>query len=230
MSSADPDLPLTHASKAAIRNYMVSVIAIPSLILAIATAIGGYLLARSQEVLQQSALLDARNQANTVLNEIQRDLSSLSAQSRAALTVSKREQEEIQDSYAKMKVALEAVKGATELSNVVGKLDESLSRNSTFQASIAKQVAPAQIVASEVISTPGDCAAPRRKLLGTFPGVKFCALSMSQSYRHGQNKGGLLCQVVFEQNQWSLVASGPTHECGSQGGASSGQCQAVCWQ
>jgi hypothetical protein len=224
------EVELSHAAKAAIRKYMLTLVAIPGVILTVAAAIAGYVFSTTQDIARQSAVLEAKVQAQTAIAEIQRDIANLSSSSRAALTLSQRDQEEIQATDRRLKTTLDALGVAKDVEGVIKNLEATLDKNVAFQESVARQVRPGQIIVSEVLTTPGDCAPARTKVLGSFPQLKFCSLSMSQTYRHGQNKGGLSCQVAFEQNQWTLIASGPTHECGSLGGATSGQCQAVCWQ
>jgi hypothetical protein len=229
MPSNDPEVPLSHAAKSAIRAYMLSMIAVPTIILTALSGLGGFVFAKSQEVVYQTALLDAKTKAVNELAEVQRSLSVITAESQAARTLMKRDQDDIQASVSTMKATFDSLQGAKDIATLIARLDETLGKSTPFQEAVARQVRPS-IAVSEVTRSAGDCAAPNRKTLGAYPQVKFCSLSMAQTYRHGQNKGGLSCQVSFEQNQWFLSASGPTHECGSAGGATNTQCQAVCWQ
>ena len=229
MPSNDSDLPLSHAAKSAIRTYMLSMVAVPTFVLTVLGAVGGFIFAKSQEVVYQAALLDAKTKAVNELADVQRSLSLITAESQAARTLMKRDQEDIQTSVSTMKATFDSLQGAKDIATLIARLDDTLGKSAPFQEAVARQVRPS-IVVSEVTRSAGDCAPPNRKALGAYPQVKFCSLSMAHTYRHGQNKGALSCQVSFEQNQWFLSASGPTHECGSAGGATNTQCQAVCWQ
>lgn len=224
------NIELTDEAKKAIRTYIVTITAVPGILVTIVAAFVGYSFKSTQDLAKSSAVLETRVQAQGVITEIQRDISNLSAESKTALALAKRDQENIQASFRRMKTTLEALDGVKDITGVIERIESTLDQNIDFQNAVALKIRPSEILMSDVISTPGDCQSPRKQTIGNFPALKFCALSQNQVYRHGQNKGAISCQVAIEQNQWVLIANGPTHECGSGGGSTSGQCQAICWK
>jgi hypothetical protein len=229
MTQQDRDLPLTPLAKAAIRNYMLTIVAIPTFLLTVLSAAAGFIFAKSQEVVYQTALLDAKTKALNEITDLQRTISALAADSQATRTLMKRDQDDIAATMSSIKLTFDSLQGVKDIAALTHQVDKTLAESTSFQGAVAKQV-KTDIFTSELINSAGDCSTPTKKVLGSHPQLKFCALSMSQTYRHGVSKGGISCQVTFEQNQWALIATGATHECGNTGGATSIQCQAVCWQ
>lgn len=221
---------LTEEARAAIRKYIISLVAIPGIVITILAGLAGYFLKSTEELAKSGAVLETRIQAERILGEIRRDISNLSSETRTALLLAQRNQKDIEAAFRRARTTIESLEGVKDIEGVIERLENNLDSNTEFQNAIATRARPSNVAMSDVVKTPGECQPPRRKVVGNFPDLKFCALSQSQIYRHGQNKGAVYCQVALEQNNWVLIASDPTHECGSTGGATYGQCQAICWQ
>lgn len=221
---------LTDEARFAIRKYIVSLVAVPGFLITILVGMAGYQFKSTQEFAKISTVLQTKVEAQRVLNEIQRDISNLSSESRTALVLAQRDQQDIQAAFRRAKTTIESLEGVKDIGDVIERLEDNLDSNIEFQKTVSTLVRPSSIVMSEVIQSPGDCHRPRKIVVGNFPDSKFCALSQSLIYRHGQNKGEVYCQVALEQNNWVLIASGATQNCGSQGGANFAKCQAICWQ
>jgi hypothetical protein len=251
----DEEKPLSPETKEAINSYLVklsAIIGIPNLVFVAGAFIYILFFLPSQAVQQARALMEQQ-----MANVIQATLSSFTPVMQAA---NKSSLDAVLQAGKAQNVSDQAIRRAGRMEEELIKLEgrvktlsqndriwiddiiqtlkknpevtqtlELIKRVDTLDKTLNALQSMPRIVTSAIIENGKDCS-EKKELLGSYPQFRFCALAMSRPYRHGINKGHVSCQVIFEETQWTLVATGASQMCGNEGGATSIACQAVCWQ